>query len=146
MTSWAEFEAEAPELAARARELLDAHTHLTIATIRKDGSPRISGTECEIVDGELQFGSMWRSMKALDLLRDPRFALHSGSEDPPGWPGDAKVAGTVRHEATESEQHGQYHLFRCDIKELVVVGLNPERSKMVVEAWHEGRGLSRTER
>src|SRR3954470_7749675 len=111
MASWAEFEAEAPELAARARELLDAHTHKTIATLRKDGSPRISGTECEIVDGELQFGSMWQSMKALDLLPDPRFGPHSAPEDPPEWPGDAKVAGTVRHEATSSEEHGQYHLF-----------------------------------
>src|SRR3954447_3182812 len=106
MTSWAEFEAEAPELAARARELLDAHTHKTLAKLRKDGSPRISGTECEIVDGELQFGAMWRGVKALDLLRDPRFALHSGSEDPPDWQGDAKVAGSVQEEVVQSEKHG----------------------------------------
>ena len=146
MATWAQIEELEPALAARARAYLEAHKHLTIATLRKDGSPRISGTECEIVDGELQFGSMWRAMKALDLLRDPRFALHSASEDPPEWPGDAKVAGVVRHEEAHTEQHGRYHLFRCDIKELVVVGLNPERTKMVVEAWHEGRGLSRTER
>src|SRR4051794_41324413 len=95
MASWAEFEAEAPELAARARELLDAHTHKTLATLHKDGSPRISGTECEIVDGELQFGSMWRSVKALDLLRAPRLALHSGSEVPPTWPGPANSTGTL---------------------------------------------------
>ena len=146
MATWAEFEKEAPDLAARARELLEAHTHLTIATLRRDGSPRISGTECEIVDGDLQFGAMWRGVKALDLLRDPRFALHSGSDDPPEWPGDAKVAGTVREEVVSSEEHGQYHLFRCDITELVLVGLNPERTKMVVESWHQGRGLSRIER
>ena len=147
MASWRDIEAEAPELAARARGLLEAHKHLTLATLRKDGSPRISGTECEIVDGELQFGAMWRGVKALDLLRDPRFALHSGSEDPPDWPGDAKVAGTVTETVVESEQHGgQYHLFHCDITELVVVGLNPERTKMVIESWHEGRGLSRMER
>lgn len=146
MATWAQIEELEPALAARARAFLEAHKHLTLATLRKDGSPRISGTECEIVDGELQFGSMWRSMKALDLLRDPRFALHSGSDDPPDWPGDAKVAGTVREEVVKSEEHGQYHLFRCDITELVVVGLNPERTKMVVESWHQGRGLSRLER
>jgi len=147
MGSWAEFEAEAPELAARARELLDAHTHKTLATLRKDGSPRISGTECEIVDGELQFGSMWRSVKALDLLRDPRFALHSGSEDPPAWPGDAKIAGTVTATVVPSEQHGgQYHLFRCDISELVVVGLNDAHTKMLVDSWHPGRGVRHFER
>ncbi len=147
MATWAQVEAQEPALAARVRAFLEAHTHLTIATLRKDGSPRISGTECEIVDGELQFGSMWQSMKARDLLRDPRFALHSASEDPPDWAGDAKVAGTVRHEVVKSEEHGgQYHLFRCDITEVVIVGLNPERTKMVVESWHQGRGLSRVER
>lgn len=146
MATWAQIEELEPAFAARARAYLEARKHLTIATLRKDGSPRISGTECQIVDGELQFGSMWRSMKALDLLRDPRFALHSASEDPPEWPGDAKVAGTVRHEETESEQHGRYHLFRCDITEVVIVGLNPERTKMVVESWHQGRGLNRIER
>jgi hypothetical protein len=147
MASWSEFETEEPELAARALGFLDAGKHKTIATLRKDGSPRISGTECEIVDGELQFGSMWRGVKALDLLRDPRFALHSASSDPPDWPGDAKVAGTVSATTVESEAHGgQYHLFRCDITEVVVVGLNDERTKMVVESWHEGRGVSRMER
>jgi pyridoxamine 5'-phosphate oxidase-like protein len=147
VASWGEFETEAPELAAKARAFLDAHKHKTLATLRKDGSPRISGTECEIVDGELQFGAMWRGVKALDLLRDPRFALHSASEDPPEWPGDAKVAGTVSATRVESEAHGgQYHLFRCDLTEVVVVGLNEDQTKMVIESWHAGRGVSRIER
>jgi hypothetical protein len=142
-----EFEAEAPELGARARKLLDAHTHKTLATLRKDGSPRISGSECEIVDGELQFGAMWRSVKALDLLRDPRFALHSTSEDPPDWPGDAKIAGTVTATVVPSEEHGgRYHLFRCEITEVVVVALNAGRTKMVTDSWHEGRGIRNFER
>jgi hypothetical protein len=147
VASWREFASEAPELAARAEGFLDAHKHKTLATLRKDGSPRISGTECEIVDGELQFGSMWRGVKALDLLRDPRFALHSGSDDPPGWQGDAKLAGTVTETVVQSEEHGgQYHLFRCDITEVVVVGLNAERTKMTIDAWHEGRGVTHRER
>jgi Pyridoxamine 5'-phosphate oxidase len=146
VASWREFASEAPELAARAEGFLDAHKHKTLATLRKDGSPRISGTECEIVDGELQFGSMWRAMKALDLLRDPRFALHSGSDDPSEWNGDAKVAGTVRVEVRETEQLGRYHLFKADIGEAVVVGLSDERNKLVIESWHEGRGLARIER
>jgi hypothetical protein len=147
MATWAEFEAEAPELAARARGFLDAHTHKTLATLRKDGSPRISGTECEIEDGQLQFGAMWRGVKALDLLRDPRFALHSGSDDPPGWAGDAKLAGTVTETVVPSQEHGgQYHRFRCDITEVVVVGLNAERTKMTIDSWHEGRGVDHRER
>src|SRR3954447_4322662 len=95
MPSWSEFEAAAPALAAAVRARLDAHVHKTLATVRRDGSPRISGTEATFRDGELYIGSMWRAQKALDLQRDPRFALHSGSEDPPEWPGDAKLAGVV---------------------------------------------------
>ena len=141
MASWAEFEERAPEPAAAARKRLDAHKHKTIATLRRDGSPRISGIECEIEDGELRFGSMLNAVKALDLLRDPRFALHSGSDDPPGWAGDAKIAGR----AVEVPGEGM-HLFRCDIREVVLVGLNEARDKMVIESWHEGRGVSRMER
>src|SRR4028119_1191603 len=90
MPSWTAVEAEAPELATLARRFLDAHVHKTLATLRRDGSPRISGTEVASADGELWLGSMWRSLKALDLQRDPRFALHSGSVDPPGWTGGAE--------------------------------------------------------
>jgi mannose-6-phosphate isomerase-like protein (cupin superfamily) len=95
VASWSEIEVEAPELAAEARRLLDAHVHNTIATLRRDGSPRISGTEVKFAEGELWMGSMPRSVKALDLQREPRFALHSGSEDPPDWTADAKLAGRV---------------------------------------------------
>ena len=103
MASWSEFEAAAPELAERVRARLDAHVHKTLATVRRDGSPRISGTETQLVDGELWIGSMWHARKALDLQRDPRFALHSGSEDPPEWEGDAKLAGVVE-EVTDPER------------------------------------------
>jgi Pyridoxamine 5'-phosphate oxidase len=160
MATWTEIEEDAPELAARARELLDAHKHKTLATLRKDGSPRISGTEAEIVDGELLWGSMPRSVKALDLQRDPRFALHSGSDDPPGWSGDAKVAGRaeelddderrralVRAQGNEGgDGPGEFHLFRADIEELVVTRLNDARDKLVIESWRAGRGVKTIER
>jgi hypothetical protein len=147
MASWNEFESEVPEFAARVRERLEAHRHRTLATLRADGAPRISGIECEIEHGELQFGSMWRGVKALDLLRDPRFALHSGTDEPDDWPGEAKVAGTVRAETRTSQHDGeQYHHFVCDITEAVLVGLNEARTKLVVEAWHPERGVERTER
>ena len=149
MASWASVEAEAPELAGRAKELLEAHTHLTMATLRRDGSPRISGTEIIFRDGELRIGSMWKAVKALDLRRDPRYALHSGSADPEEWPGDAKIAGTaeeiIDHDP-DREGSERSHSFRLDISELVVVGLNEKRTKLVIESWHEGRGLDRIER
>jgi hypothetical protein len=139
MASWSDVEAQAPELAAQARGYFDAFTHKTLATLRRDGSPRISGTETEFTDGELWIGSMWRAVKALDLQRDPRFALHSGSPDPSGWKGDAKVAGRME-EVTEAGATS--HRFRAEITELVVVRLGEPANHIVIESWHEGRGLT----
>jgi hypothetical protein len=155
MPSWNVVENEAPELAAQARRFLDAHAHKILATLRRDGSPRISGTEVTFADGELWLGSMWRSLKALDLLRDPRFALHSGSADPPDWTGDAKLAGNAE-EVTDPERKvaiigadaspDSSHLFRAEITELVVVCLGEPADHLVIETWHVGRGVTRSER
>jgi hypothetical protein len=152
---WSEVEAEAPELATRAKALFDAHVHKTLATLRKDGSPRISGVEVTFADGDLWTGSMGRAVKALDLRRDPRFALHSGSVDPPGWTGDAKVAG-VAEEVTDPGRKAAVvgdgapadssHVFRLDVTELVVVRLGEPADHIVVEAWHAGQGITRRER
>ena len=73
MPSWSDFETAAPELAADVRARLEAHKHKTIATLRRDGSPRISGTEATFADGELWIGSMWQARKALDLQSRPAF-------------------------------------------------------------------------
>jgi hypothetical protein len=155
MPSWSVVEAEAPELAALARGFLDAYVHKTLATLRRDGSPRISGTEVVFSEGELWLGSMWHSSKALDLLRDPRFALHSGSADPPDWAGDAKLAGRAE-EVTDPERKmaiigddpspDSFHLFRANITELVVVRIGDPADHLVIETWHAGRGTNRHER
>ena len=152
MAGWSEVETEAPELSGLARELLLAHTHLTLATLRKDGSPRISGTEIILAEGELWLGSMPKAVKALDLQRDPRFAVHSGSDDPDkGWKGDAKFAGRVEEIEDDERKRaivggdappGPLHLFRCDLTELVVVRLGEPADHLVIESWHEGRGVS----
>ncbi len=156
MASWDEIEAQAPELVAAARAFLDAFVHKTLATLRKDGSPRISGSEVIFADGELWLGSMWQSLKARDLRRDPRFALHSGSPDPDaGWRGDAKLSGRVEEILDEELRTrifggtggpGPAHLFRCDISELVVISLPDPPEFLVIESWHEGRGVTRVER
>lgn len=162
MASWEEIESEAPRLAARARELFDAHAHKTLATLRADGSPRISGIEATFHAGQLWLGSMPGSRKSADLHRDPRFALHSGSEDPPGWTGDAKLSGLAEAIAErqrraelfdamgqgegEKASRGEADLFRADIRELSVVGLNEARDELVIESWRAGRGVRRTTR
>jgi hypothetical protein len=63
MPSWGEVEAEATELAALARRFLDAHVHKILATLRRDGSPRVSGTEVDFAEGELWLGNMWPSLR-----------------------------------------------------------------------------------
>src|SRR5579862_7942572 len=98
MTAWKDVEQAEPDFAARVRRLFEAGRHKTIATLRADGSPRISGIECEFADGELRFGSMRDSRKGADLERDPRFALHGPAFHPEEgkeseWPGEAKIAG-----------------------------------------------------
>jgi hypothetical protein len=93
---------------------------------------------------------MPHSRKGADLLRDPRFALHSASEDPPegeptGWSGDAKVAGrAVLVGELEGEVSGQS--FRADLDEVVLTGLNDAGTMLVIESWRPGRGLRRVER
>ncbi len=149
MPSWSDFEAAAPELAGKVRERLDAHKHKTLATVRRDGAPRISGTEAGIGDGELWLGSLWEARKALDLQRDPRFALHSGSDEPDDWQGDAKLAGVVE-EITDPERvraingeaaSGPSHLFRLDLNEVSVVGLDDARTELVIEVWTPETGV-----
>ena len=155
MATWTEFEAAAPELAETARRLLVAHTHKTLASLRRDGSPRISGTETTFADGDLWIGSMWQARKARDLQRDPRFALHSGSDDPPAWKGDAKLAG-VAEEITDPERvkqingdkapPGPSHLFRLDLREVSVVRLHESGRALVIEVWTPDGGVRTIER
>lgn len=137
------------------RQLFEAGRHKTIATLRADGSPRISGIECEFVDGDLRFGSMSDSHKGNDLRRDPRFALHGPTFHPVEgkegeWPGEAKIAGRVRAAGAipmdgDDESHsGEY--FVADISEVVVTGLDPDAAMLVIESWTPERGLRRWER
>ena len=154
MTAWKDIEEAEPEFAARVQRLFDAGRHKTIATLRADGSPRISGIECEFVDGELRFGSMTGSRKGADLARDPRFALHGPTSHPGDgkdseWTGEAKIAGRASSAGAvtaEGEEGPDGESFIADISEVVVTGLNAEATMLVIESWTPGRGLQRIER
>src|SRR2546430_1499912 len=154
--AWSEFEQAEPAFAARVRALFDAGRHKTIATLRADGSPRISGIECEFTDDDLRFGSMTGARKGADLERDPRFALHGPTFHPEegrerDWPGEAKIAGraipagpiTADVEASEPPDG---ELFVAEITEVVITGLNADATGLVVESWSPERGLRRVER
>jgi len=150
MTRWQDFEQAAPDFAQRVRALFDAHRHKTIATVRADGSPRISGIECVFDEGELVFGSMPNARKGADLRRDPRFALHSATVDPvegaeAQWPGEAKISGrAIAAGAITDGQEGES--FHADIAEVVHTHLNEAATLLVVEWWTQARGLQRIER
>jgi hypothetical protein len=140
MSSWSEVVAEVPELAEAVGARFAVGKHATLATLRRDGSPRISGTEVELADGEVWLGSMPGALKALDLRRDGRFALHSPTVDPPAdrpsaWPGEAKLAGV----AVEVDG-GDAIRFRLDLSEVVLTRVETDPDVLVVESWHPGRG------
>jgi hypothetical protein len=150
MTTWHDVERAVPEFARRVQALFDAHRHKTIATLRADGSPRISGIEAAFEGGELVFGSMPNARKGADLRRDPRFALHSATVDPvegaaAQWPGEAKIAGRAVAARPTTEGAGGDR-FSADIAEVVHTHLNPEATLLVVEWWTPAHGLRRIER
>lgn len=96
MATWAEFSAAAPELAAfgetRFREAEVAY----IATIRRDGSPRVHPVTPILCGGHLFLFMDQASPKGHDLRRDPRFAMHSLVTDQNGTPGEFYIRGTGR--------------------------------------------------
>ena len=158
MASWEEIEAAAPELAGRARAAFDANKHKLLATLRRDGTPRISGIEATFTGGQLWLGMMPGSRKALDLRRDPRLALHSASPDPPddptAWAGDAKLSGRavevddpdLLRKLGAGDDAGSAHLFRVDITELVHTRVGDPPDHLVIDLWQAGRGLRRMRR
>src|SRR6188508_3342955 len=137
MTAWRDVEQAEPGFAQRVRALFDAHRHKTIATLRADGSPRISGIEAAFEDGELVFGSMANARKGADLRRDPRFALHSATVDPiegseAQWPGEAKISGRAIATGLITDGHAGER-FQADIVEVVHTHLNDKATMLVVE-------------
>ncbi len=153
MAAFADLEAELPEFATRVRACFDAHRHKILATLRSDGAPRVSGIESAFAVGQLWVAGMPRSVKFADLRRDPRMALHSGSDEPDTFSADAKVSGravevTDRAEraafgkATGNPPGGGYELFRIDLEQVVLTAVAPEKDALVISSWRPGRGLT----
>jgi hypothetical protein len=149
LTAWSEVAAAEPDLADHVRRCFGVRKHATLATLRRDGSPRISGTEVEFSDdGAIYLGAMPGSVKALDLRRDPRLALHSPTVDPPeadpsSWLGDAKIAGRAE-EVSDPQATSTPHRFRIDVEEIVVITV--AGNQLEIRSWHPDRGLERRRR
>jgi hypothetical protein len=158
MATFADVESQEPGFAARVRAAFDAHAHKFLATLRADGSPRISGIEMSFVAGEPWLAGMPGSVKFADLRRDPRFALHSGSAEPEAFEADAKLSGRATEVTADDElrrfaeaagvapQNMDFVLFRVDLDQAVLVGLNDEKNALLISSWRPGRGLTRTTR
>lgn len=161
MTNWNDVLAVAPALAADVQARFEATGLGYLATLRRDGAPRISGIEPFFWDGEVWLGSMWEARKVHDLRRDPRCALHTANVDKNIADGDARISALaveavdeVRKEAVgraiaaesafDPDQHGPWHLFALDVTE--VMFLRPDEGFLEIRSWSPAGGAKRIER
>jgi hypothetical protein len=156
---WDEFTQAAPELAALGEERLRRRELCLVGTLRRNGWPRITPVEPDFVDGQLMLGMMWRSPKALDLLRDPRLVVHSVVSRREGDEGDFKLyaravqvddpAVRSRYRETIKDRIGwepeepNYHLFAIEVESAGFVTFAAENRYGL--AWDPGDGLRRWE-
>ncbi|MFC5144651.1 pyridoxamine 5'-phosphate oxidase family protein [Streptomyces aureoversilis] len=147
--SWAEFEAAEAEFAGAVRKRFAQYKHHVLATLRADGSPRLTGLEVDIRSGELWLGMMPNSRKALDLRRDPRFAVHANPGPDAGMTGgDVRVSGRAV-EVTDAETLSRYaddvhppqpfHLFRTELTEIVHTAV--DNDELVMRVCRPGAAL-----
>jgi hypothetical protein len=145
--NWDTFATAEPALARIIEERFGAFTHHIIATLRKDGSPRTTGLEVRFLDGELWLGMMPNSLKALDLRRDPRFALQANpGEGQSMGGGDVRISGraievhdpeTKAAYMKEVEPPEPFHLFRTELTEVVRTYVEDDKY-LVLQVWKPG--------
>jgi Pyridoxamine 5'-phosphate oxidase len=154
--NWGELEAAAPEIAKVGRRRLEEARVALLATLRKDGSPRISPVEPYIAEGHLLFGAMSWSSKTRDLQRDARCVLHTAVTGPDtGAPelklhGRALETGDELRDATDGwwrdHPRSTATVFALDIGEAVLISWDLEGGEMTVRRWSPGQGLRETTR
>ncbi|MER5898283.1 pyridoxamine 5'-phosphate oxidase family protein [Streptomyces sp. NPDC001876] len=148
-SSWQDFRAAEPAFADTVQKRFQQYKHHVLATLRKDGSPRVTGLEAEFRLDELWFGMMPGSRKALDLRRDPRFALQANpGPDAEMADGDVRISGRAV-EVTDPAVLARFVdavtppepflLFRAEPAEVVRTGLDGD--DLVVQVWRPGHAL-----
>ncbi|MEU6013363.1 pyridoxamine 5'-phosphate oxidase family protein [Streptomyces sp. NPDC047515] len=148
-SSWQAFQAAEPAFADTVRARFGQYKHHVLATLRKDGSPRVTGLEVEFRFDELWLGMMPNSRKALDLLRDPRFAVQANpGPDAEMADGDVRVSGRavevtdpafLARFVEEVKPPEPFHLFRTELEEVVRTSL--DSGELVVRVWRPGKPL-----
>jgi Pyridoxamine 5'-phosphate oxidase len=155
--NWHDLETAAPEIARPGKDRLDQARIALLATLRSDGSPRISPVEPYLSHGQLLFGSMSWSLKTRDLFRDPRCVLHSAITGPNHGEGELKLSGraTVADDRVRNScQEGWWQerpldtasVFTLDIEEATFISWDIEHGQMTVRRWSPRRGLAETRR
>jgi hypothetical protein len=151
---WDAFTQACPKIAELAEARLRADELVVLGTIRADGSARVSPCEVDFAAGRLLLGMMWRSRKALDLLRDPRVAVHSVPSGRMNPGGDVKLYGTVvdeqdldvrtafreeiRRRIDWAPAEPDYHLFSLVVTEAAYSRFGDDPAML---AWDPSRGL-----
>ncbi|WP_067505216.1 pyridoxamine 5'-phosphate oxidase family protein [Actinoplanes sp. TFC3] len=148
MANWQKIEQDHPEFAAKVKARFEAGTNKTLATLRRDGSPRISAIELVLTpEGEITFGSMPGARKLQDIHRDPRIAIHSPTVEPPSPAGDAKLTGlAVPFQAPEKDAVADAGYFRVEVKEMSLMYVGEPADHLVIESWDEVHGYRRRTR
>ena len=150
--NWSKFAEAAPDLARWGEERMKATGLALVGTVRKDGAPRISPVEPLIVDGQLYLGMMWRSRKALDLLRDPRCLVQTTVRDREDRVGELKLRGhavdvqdpaaierycQALQQAIDWRPDGQFHLFALEIESAAFIKYLENGDQQLIE-WRPG--------
>jgi hypothetical protein len=152
VTNWQEIEKDAPDFAARVRARFAMGTNKTIATLRKDGSPRISASELQFDDGEVTPRDDGRLDEAARRAPRPSYRVHNPTIEPPGddadgWSGDAKLAGTAAQvDPPADNPHQGAGFFKLNITEVVLTYVGTPADHLVIESWHPGPGHQRRTR
>ena len=154
MFQWTDFEATVPELAAQGRELIERFRFVLVGTIRKDGTPRISPVEAHIVGGHLMLVMITGTLKARDLLRDPRILLNSPITHPDDPNTEFKrrgrvveIRGQALRQATAHAIEAAsgwrppkgWHFFSIDIKDAAFLAW--QSGVLHMTRWNRDRGL-----
>ena len=157
---WSDIEHTQPRLARLAQQRLIGPGVVLVASIRRDGTPRLSPVEPYVLDGDLWLSMMWQSTKARDLLRDPRILVHSVITSRDGAEGEFKIRGTARAENDPALQRryagavaaslgwnpqpGRFHLFAVDIGQVTFIAYDPGGSgDQHVAMWPPGQEFIR---
>lgn len=147
--SWQQLAAAAPDLAAFGEKYLKDQVAY-LATIRKDGSPRLHPIRPVIGEGHLFIFMEPTSPKGHDLRRDGRYVLHCTATGAEPWDlhefyvdgratlVDDPAIHQIANANTSFPRDGHFILFECDVKSAFSTVFGQD-GKPIRSRWPAGR-------